>query len=546
LDVLHTRWPVFGALVAGVTVVAAIWFLILTNPKGEAVPASGGSYTEGVLTSPERINPLFAAPNTIDQDLSSLIFSGLVRLGPDGTPQPDLAERWEITGNGQSYVFHLREGVAWQDDAQTRFDAEDVLFTYRAIADPSFKGDPALAAVMRGVVVQARDPYTIEFRLQQTYAPFLAYLTVGILPEHLLRGLDANQLFNDEFNSRPIGTGPYQLKGRSDDRVVLETNPTYYFGPPKISTVELRTFKDEGDVLAALRTGDIDGALLDPSVPDSDVTFLRDDGGFTLTQLAAASMQVLYFDTRAPMFQDARVREALLRGINKQAVINDAGGGRAATADAFIPSASWAYTQLETPEFDPTKAATLLEQAGFQRGRDGIRQKDNIRLTFDLWTSDDPLRRRIAENIAQQWQSLGVSVSVKAFPAATYLQDQVLPRGFTAALLEVDPGPDPDPYPFWHSSQIEPPGRNLSNYGTPQMDDVLERARQNTDAARRKDLYELFEGYIIADTPAVPLFAPVYIYAQRTQVQGTRPALLFTPSTRFTNINEWYVRTRVE
>ncbi|HET7372679.1 MAG TPA: hypothetical protein VFJ20_04815, partial [Gemmatimonadaceae bacterium] len=101
---MHTRWPLFVALVAGVSAVALLWFVVLSNPSGEAVPASGGHYVEGVTRAPERLNPLFTGGNPVDADIASLVFSGLVRLGPDGTPQPDLAERWEITGNGQSYV----------------------------------------------------------------------------------------------------------------------------------------------------------------------------------------------------------------------------------------------------------------------------------------------------------------------------------------------------------------------------------------------------------------------------------------------------------
>ena len=117
--------------------------------------------------------------------------------------------------------------------------------------------------------------------------------------------------------------------------------------------------------------------------------------------------------------------------------------------------------------------------------------------------------------------------------ASTYIDETLLPRQFEAALVVVDPGPDPDPYPFWHSSQIAPPGRNLSSYADPRIDDVLERARQTTDIARRKELYALFAGYFIAAAPAMPLYAPVYTYVQSARVQGFATSLLFTPASRF-------------
>lgn len=541
----QTRWPLFAALVVGIAAVALLWYFVLSNPSGEAVPASGGRYTEGVVGAPERINPLYASGNRVDSDLSSLIFSGLVRLAPDGTPEPDLAERWEITGNGQSYIFHLRRGVAWQDEAQTPFDADDVVFTFRSIADPAFRGDPALAGLMQGVVVDARDPYTVEFTLEQAYAPFLAYMTIGILPEHILGDLEAPALFNDEFNARPIGTGPYRLKNRAERSVTLEANSTYYFGPPPISQIELRLYAGDGEILDALRDREIDGALLPPDAPLDDAGFLRESGRFTLRDLTSASLNLVYLDTRNPLFDDPEVRVALLEGINVQMIIDEVAGGRGGFADTGIPRASWAYTPVELPRFDPGSAASALERAGWSRGSDGVRRKDNLRLAFTLTTSDDRSRVAIAENIARQWQAIGVEATVDAVPADSFIEEHLIAREFEAAVAEIDPGADPDPYPFWHSSQIAPPGRNLASYSDPRMDDVLERARQTTDNARRKELYELFAGFLIAGMPAIPLYAPVSTYAQDASIQGVEPALLFTPASRFWNVHEWYTRTRV-
>ncbi len=545
MPLTQTRWPFFAALVGGVFAVSALWFLILSNPSGEAVPASGGRYVEGVTRAPERINPLFANANATDRDLASLVFSGLVTLSPDGTPLPDLAERWEITGNGQSYTFHLREGVAWQDEEQTRFDADDVVFTFDAISDPEFNGDPALAQLMRGVVVSARDPYTVEFRLEQAYAPFLAFMTVGILPEHLLGQLDADALYNAEFNARPIGTGPYRFQGRTSSSVVLATNATYHFGPPRISTLELRVFGDERAVVTALREGDIDGALLGPQAASSDLEFLRDDDRFSVQELTGTTLHLLYLDTRSPLFDDAEVRIALFRAINPASLIDRAAGGSGIPADTGIPRASWAYTQVEVPSFDAGEAARALENAGWSRGRDGIRVKGGARLSFTLSTSNEVHRVAVAENVAAQLRSVGADVTVQTLDASTFIDQHVLPRRFETALVEIDPGADPDPYPFWHSSQITPPGRNLSSYADPRFDDALERARQTTDIARRTELYALFEGMLIAEMPALPLYTPVYTYVQHTEVRGFTASLLFTAAWRFANVREWYVETRV-
>lgn len=541
----QTRWPIFIALAVGCAVAAALWFVVLSNPKGEATPASGGRYIEGVATRPERINPLFAPDDSVDDDLASLIFSGLIRLSPDGTPLPDLAERWEITGDGQRYTFYLRQGVAWQDAERTEFTADDVVFTFNAIADPGFKGDQVLAQVMRGVVVSARDSYTVEFRLEQPYAPFLAYLDVGILPEYLLRGLNANDLFNAEFNSRPIGTGRYRFAGATQESVRLETNSTYYLGPPRISALEFRFYESADALTGALRTGEIDGALFGPAASQPDLEVLGDDDRFRLHDLSGTSFIQIYLDTRAPQFSDAAVREALFHSINRESLLLAATGGRGIPSDVGIPKASWAYTPIEMPQFDPGEAARMLEIAGWQRARDGIRRKGDVRLAFTISTSNDPQRVKIAEEAANQIRSLGADVTVQPLEASTFIEEHLLTREFEAALVEVDPGPDPDPYPFWHSTQIAPPGRNLSGFSDPRLDDALERARQTTDTQRRRDLYELYGGIVIAAMPVLPLYAPAQTYVQHARVQGFEPSLLFTNGSRFASVGDWYIKTRV-
>ncbi len=545
MPLLQTRWPLFGALVVGGVALALFWWFTLDHPKGEAVPAGGGSYTEGVLRPPERINPLYAQANPTDADLASLIFSGLVRLGPDGSAQPDLAERWEITNNGQRYVFHLRRGIEWHDGVEV--DAEDVVFTYRAIADPAFKGDPALGQLMQGVVVTARDPLTVEFQLEQTYAPFLAWLTTGILPRHILQDLDAAQLYNAAFNLQPIGAGPYRAASRDEDgNIELEANSTYYLGPPHISRLAFRAFKTRDELVAALRDGTIDGAVLDERTTEDDIAFFRSDQRWTMSSLPGAPHYVLYLNTQLPVFSTRPVRRALFQGINRETLIAEVALGDGAPSTTGIPPESWAAADVELPPFDPGAAATELELAGFFRARDGTRANiDNLRLSFTISTADDPRRVAIAENIARQWKAIGVDATVQPLDAGTFLEEHLLARDFEAALVLVDPGPDPDPYPFWHTSQIRPPGLNLSGFSDGRIDDALQRARQTTDTSRRQELYTLFGGYLIAEMPSIPLYAPSTVYVRASRARGFEGRLLFGVSGRFADVNAWYVETRV-
>jgi peptide/nickel transport system substrate-binding protein len=327
---------------------------------------------------------------------------------------------------------------------------------------------------------------------------------------------------------------------------VLTSNPTYYLGPPRVSTLEFRVYPDDDAVAAALRQREIDGAMLSPGTPRADVEFIEGTGAYALHGLTSTSVNMLYLDTRSPMFNDATVRKALLQGLNRQTLVNEVAAGRGEVSAAGIPRGSWAYTEMEQPEFNAGTAASALERAGWSRGRDGVRQRDGVRLDFDLLTSTDAHQVAMAENIARQWDSIDVQARVVPVDAATYIEDVLLARQFAAALVEIDPGPDPDPYPFWHSSQIAPPGRDLSSYSSPDIDQSLERGRQTTDNAQRTEYYAEFADTLLDEVPAIPLHAPVYVYVQSLRTHGFEPSLLLTRASRFANVNAWYVNTRVE
>jgi ABC-type transport system substrate-binding protein len=166
------RWPLLLTLVLGVGAVIAWTALVREQPASEAEPKRGGVYVEGVAGVPSRINPIFATFNTVDADLSALVFSSLVRLGPKGGIEPDLAASWKVSPDGLTYVFQLRRGLYWHDG--TPLDAEDVVFTIHLIQSSDFQGDPMLAELFREVEVSAPDPSTVQFRLSEPFAPFLA------------------------------------------------------------------------------------------------------------------------------------------------------------------------------------------------------------------------------------------------------------------------------------------------------------------------------------------------------------------------------------
>ncbi len=536
------NWPYLFTLVVGVATVFAFW-TVAREPHGDLVPARGGTYVEGVAGRPSRINPLFVSQNEVDDALSSLVFAGLVRLGQDGTIQPDLAESWTVSDDGATYTFHLRDGLLWHDGQPLTSD--DVLFTFQAIADPAFRGDGRLQALFSRVQLSAPDGGTVVVVLPQAYAPFLSYAAVGILPRHVLGGKSAADLFNADFNQKPVGAGPYRLKElelSDPPRAVLQKFDSYHLGEPYIDTIELRFFRDDGSVMAALRDGKVDGAFLHPGVAEDDLAFVQRQPQLNRRPLPSTGMLLLYLNEDRPALADERVRQALSEAVDRPAMIQGLLGGQALPLGGPLMPGTWASAATAAPAFDLQKAAEALDAAGWQLGPAGIRWKGGQNLLLTVATTDDPLRSAIAEMVAQNWRQLGIQVDVMVEGSTTFVQDLLLPRAFDVALFAVDPGADPDPYPFWHSSQVGEGGQNLAGFANQEADRLLEEARTTTDVDERVALYSRFDDLFRELSPAITLFVPQYQYIVKRDVRGVEDNVLFSPGARFHDVHLWYVK----
>jgi peptide/nickel transport system substrate-binding protein len=527
----------------GVGILIALAY-VPSGPSGQELPAQGGRYIEGVAGSPSRINPLFAAFNQVDQDLASLIFSGLVRLGANGGVEPDLAETVKPTPDG--YVFQLHRGLFWHDGEP--LDADDVIFTVRAIQDTDFQGDPVLADAFRGVQVDALDEHTVIMTLPEPFAPFLAYATVGILPEHLLGDLDASGLFESPFNQLPIGSGPFRLVDLQPDGAAMAPFDQYHLGRPFLETLELRFYRDDATMLNALLNEEVDGALFEPGLDPEEMSVIDIDSRWVRRALHSTTYSLVYLNPRVAAFESGPVRRALQHGLDREELISTVLGGHALAIDSPIVRDMWAYVGPSGAYgygFEPGRAELLLDAAGWPLGEEG-RAKEGIPLRFSLAASDDPVQVEIAQELARQWDELGIQVDVEVSGASQFVEDVLLPRDFEAALVTVDPGPDPDPYPLWHSTQAFGEGRNLAGFSDPEVDRLLENGRQASSPAQRAEDYYAFQEIFARELPAVLLHTPTYQYVVRSDVQGMSPGLLESLSARFDDVHRWYVETEVK
>lgn len=516
--------------------------VLRSGDEGGGLIPGTREYVEVVPGTWQRINPLYASLNDVDQDLVALVFSGLVRLTPDGGVEPDLAESLPtVSADGRTYTFRLRSGLRWHDGEPVT--SYDVAFTIRQVADPGYRGDPLLAEAWQTVKVDTPDERTVVLELEAPSAPFLArYATLGILPEHRLRGLTADALFDAPFNAAPVGTGPYRLVSLSSSEAVLEANPDYHLGRPRLDRLRFLFVSDTAAAIRAFRSGEADGVLLREPLGESQRVELERLTGVQRLVPQRAAYLVLYLNNAlANSFADQRVRQALSYAVDRAAVVRDALGGAATPSASPIPPGSWAYDpSFDRPVRDVERARQLLGEAGWRpHPTTGTLVREGVEFRVTIRTDNDPVRVAVAETLARQLDEVGIRATVASTTFAVLRRDFLQQRRYELALAGWDQGADPDPYFAWHSSQMGTAGLNIANFSDAVVDRLLETARTTNDLAIRRDMYRQLQEVWQTTVPSLVIAYPRYTYLLRNGIEAKVPELLPTPAQRFLRIAEW-------
>lgn len=540
----HIRWQVVIALL-GIAFLSVVLGFYAVSSTFEERPDYGGTYTEGVAGRPNAINPIYSQYNDVDRDLASLIFTGLVRADENGVIQPDLARQWSISPDGLVITFTLRTDVLWQDDVP--FTADDVLFTIHAIQNPDYKSPPDLVAFWRTVSVTPIDPATVRFQLTQPYAPFLDYATIGMLPAHLLKDVPPAEMFQNAFNRRPVGTGPFQLTEITSSHVFLDLNPRFYGTRPYLARIQFKFYPDFESILTAYNRQEVEGIS---RILPADLAKAGATSNLKLYNSRLAGYTLVLLNLSKVAFQDKTVRQALLYAIDRQHLIDNVLEGQGLIAASPIEPGIWAYDNTLSPyPFDVNKAKSLLDTAGWKDvNSDGVREKNQQPLAFTLTTTDDPTHVALANEIMKAWQAIGVRAVVSPAPASLIVQNVLRPRQFDAVLYEWRTlSNDPDQYENWHQTQIPKgtgTGQNYSGLDDRDISEALEAARATDDQAKRTELYRTFQELFADRVPGLLLYYPVYTYAVDARVRGVQLAPMLEPSDRFRNISLWYLKTK--
>lgn len=547
----HLRWQV---LVVFVTLVL-VWILLLSQEPAitspDPQPVSGGVYTEGLVGGMGRLNPLLDWNNSADRDVDRLIYSGVMRFDARGMPEPDLAESWGTTADGTIYNFSLRPNALWHDGKPVTSD--DIIFTIELMKSPASFYPQDVKDLWSKVEIIRLNDKAVQFKIPEPYAPFLDYMTFGVLPKHLLEGMPLDQILNADFNLKPVGSGPFRFDQLLIDDgqitgVVLARNDQYHLQKPFIEQVIFKYYSSSADALDAFRAGEVAGishitkdilaeALAEPNL--SIYTSTLPQMGYVLFNLGNPEVAFL---------QDVKVRRALMLGLNRQRLIDAFQAGQAIPLDGPILPGSWAhYAGVERIPYDADMAVALLKELGYTLPADGgaVRVKDGKPLAFSLVHPDDEVHTQMAQSIQENWAAIGVQVNLIPVPYASLQNDYLARRAYQAALVELalPRTPDPDPYPFWHQAEATG-GQNYPQWDNRTASEYLEQARVTTDFGLRARLYRNFQVIFARELPALPLYVPVYSYGISDTVQGAQMPPLYDPSDRFSLISQWYLVTR--
>lgn len=529
--------------------------LITQQPVGPVQvlpqPTTGGVYSEALVGSPGRLNPLLDWNNPADRAIDRLLFSGLIRFDERGLPQPDLAESWGVNVEGTVYNFAIRPNATWHDGQPVTSD--DVIFTIELLKSNGSLYPQDIKDLWANVEVRKLNDKNLKFTLPEPFAPFLDYLTVGILPKHILESIPPEGLVNAEFNIQPIGSGPYKfdhliLSGGQISGVVLTAFDTYYGKPPYIPQVVFRYYPSSAAALDAYQQGEALGVSQISSDTLQEALAMPNLAIYT-SRLPQISMVMLNLNNpEAAFLQNAQVRRALLLALNRQRMIVTLLQGQAIVAHGPILPGSWAYYDgIEHLDYDPETAISLLKAEGYVIPAEGgtVRAKEGQTLTFTLLHPDDELHTKIAQTLQVSWAAIGVQANLQAVPYDRIAFDYLEPRTYQAALVDLNLArtPDPDPYPFWHQAEATG-GQNYAQWDNRTASEYLEQARTNTDFGIRTRLYRNFQVVFAKELPSLPLYLPVYSFAVDAQVLGVQVPPLYDISDRFSVITNWYLVTR--
>jgi len=516
-----------------------------------SIPTQGGSVSEGIIGTPRYVNPVLAFSDA-DDDMVSLVYSGLMRKDENSNLIPDLAEKYKVSPDGLSYTFTLKDDIYFQDGKPVT--PEDIIFTVNEVKNPTVKSPKKTN--WDGVNVEKIDDKTIKFTLKQPYSSFLENLTLGIIPEHLW--INSPIEIND-LNINPIGSGPYKFKSVSKESsgvinsYELVAFNKFALGKPFIENLTLHFYGNEQDLISALLNGEVSQIS---SITPKNAEILKEKNYLVESSVLPRVFGLFFNQNQNQLFTDKSVIQAMNKAIDKDKIIDEVLSGYGVVIDDPIPPNMTEYQRLSNENNasqaqNIADAEAILAKDGWKKGSDGFlektttvkKKKTTLQLAFSISTSNAGELAKTADLIKQDLEAIGMKIDIKTFDVGNLNQYVIRPRKYDALLFGQIINHESDLFAFWHSSQRKDPGLNVAMYTNAKVDKILEDAFVTVDEKSRIKKYAQFEDEIKKDMPAVFLYSPKFIYVVSPNVQGISLNHITSPADRFGSSYLWYINT---
>ncbi len=521
-------------VIAIISLIGGMWQLqkkLLISVKTE-----GGSFSEGIVGAPRFINPVLAQSPS-DQDLTKLIFGTLLEVDSENNIKYLLADKLESSEDKKNYTLHLKPNNYFQDGNKINID--DLIFTIEKIQDPLIKSP--LFNQWEGIELEKKDNLTVVFKLNESYADFPKNLNIGILPKHIWKKIPIESFIFNKNNHKPIGSGPFMIEsiqyGTSGipESYILVPSP---YVKSFIKKIKLFFYENENILSKAFRKGEIDAAYgLSANKQNKDL-FNKET---SITGQLPRIFGLFYNQEKEGLLKDKNIRKLINTALDKEQLINEVFAGYAYPIDS--PFGKISYTKEDSIA---KEIITKLEKDGWKKNEEGIFEKEfpktkkKVVLNFEISLPNTKDLLDLGHAIKKQLSPYGIGITLKPFEKSILEQKIIRLRDYEILLFGYMIERESDLYAFWHSSQLSDPGLNISLYKNKKVDRELEKLR----IEKEKVNISLIESEIRNDIPATFIYSPAFTYILPNKIKGEHIEKLRNRSDRFTDINNWYIKTR--
>jgi peptide/nickel transport system substrate-binding protein len=502
-----------------------------------------GHFVYGQAQDIKSLNPMLAT-SAAALDLSMFLFSWAVRYDERSQPHPDAlrelptVENGDVSKDGLTLKYKLRPNIYFHDNVQ--LTCRDLKFTWRAVMNPA-NNDITQDGYRDIKDIDCADPLVALIHMKRVYAPFLQELwgvngNAPILPAHILEKYnDAKGSFNTApFQSAPVGSGPFSfVRWARASQVELKAFDRFYLGKPKLDTVIYKIVPDDNTLVNELRTHEIDMAI---HVSANVWPQLQNIPGVIAKAVPVFTYDHIDFNLRRPIFVDVRVRRALAMGIDRKSILKKIAHSLGDLTDtALSPQNSWGWTN-DTPhyDYDPAKAAALLDAAGWKVGPDGIRVQNGVRFAFNYSTQTESQNgKAIEDEVQSMWHALGADVSVKNVPTAQFFDNTAsgtLQGGhYDVAGFAWGGAADPDDSAIYSGHNLAPKGQNALFWSDPVVTAAMDDELSTVDRKRRLADFKIEQRHFAGDVPSIVLYYRREAEAYNSDLKGYVSSPVISP-----------------